>query len=171
MSDKRNLCQTIAFPSATGHIKNEGRASYISKTGKPDFKYSLTASANPNDTRFVKKTDYGKIVDERKNYRLYLSGIGYVDEEPPKPLPKPVVRAPPVKKEPEMETITEVKVEKVSDGQDPDWKFTNLGVTSRDDNQGKRTFYRVIQATPEGDSFAEFKKITRTYKRPKKTQS
>lgn len=178
---KRSECQTIAFLPTKGHIDTSGGPSYSIKGGKPQFQLAYNAKENnPYNTRVVKKKDFGKIVDERKNYRLYVSGVGYVDEaEVPKPKPAPVLKrvvketipvmAPPPEppKEPEMETVTKVSIEKISDGDDPDWKFTNLGVTAKQSEEGKKVFYRVIEAVPEGECYAEFKKITRTYRRPK----
>lgn len=150
-------------------------------------------SRDPRGTRIIKKNDYGKIVEERNNYRLYLSGVGYVDvDEAGKPImpqktetvvkksiplappkPEPIVEPPKPKPEPpkvskilEQEKEVKTTLVKLVEEEEPTYTFKNLGTTSKDGAEGKKVFYRIIEAIPEGEGYEEYKQTTTTIVKP-----
>lgn len=128
-----------------------------------------------------KKTvlDEKNILEERNNYLLYVSGVGFVDAngEPIKNEVEKVRRAPeppkPIKRikieyEPKVETTYE-KIS-VEENKEPNYSFNNLGIYAKTNDEGKKVYYRVIEAVPdEEEEFDIYKKVTTTTYEPKET--
>lgn len=156
---------------------------------QPEYEQDSNVVSNVNPVNvpqsvphIVRKNEYGKILEERENYRFFVSGIGYVDAkgQPIKDQSKKQV----VRKIPVVQTTQKVEYddpnvielipnqnpsiyEKRSTSSEPTHYFRNLGTISKTNESGKKKFYHVIETTPldYNDEVQEYQPI-RTVLRP-----